>query len=131
MARRLQIVILEDAQTLERQLKNSRTASQKKRLQMVWWLQTGQVTQHQELAQRLGRHPATLSRWLHKYRQGGLSKLLEVKTAPGQAPQMTKQTLAGLQARLEREPGFKSYGQIRSWLNSEYHLELSYATVYH
>ena len=55
MARRLQIEIQEDAQTLERQLKNSRTASQKERLQMVWWLKTGQVTQHQELAQRLGR----------------------------------------------------------------------------
>lgn len=131
MARRLQIVIQEDAQTLERQLKNSRTASQKERLQMVWWLQTGQVTQHQELAQRLGRDPATVTRWLQKYRQGGLSKLLEVKTAPGQTPQMTKEMLAGLQARLEREPGFKSYGEIKSWLNSEYHLELSYATVYH
>lgn len=86
MARRLQIEIREDAQTLERQLKNSRTASQKERLQMVWWLKTGQVTQHQELAQRLGPDPATVTRWLQKYRTGGLSKLLEVKTAPGQAP---------------------------------------------
>lgn len=131
MARRLQIEIREDAQTLERQLKNSRTASQKERLQMVWWLKTGQVTQHQELAQRLGPDPATVTRWLQKYRTGGLSKLLEVKTAPGQAPQMTKQILGGLQARLTREPSFKSYGEIVASLESEYNLELSYATVYH
>ncbi len=45
MARRLQIEIREDAQTLERIKKQC--CQPKERLQMVWWLKTGQVTQHQ------------------------------------------------------------------------------------
>lgn len=68
MARRLQIVIAESADSLERQLKHARTASQKERLQMLWWLKSGQVSEHQVLAQRLGRDPSTVARWLQKYR---------------------------------------------------------------
>jgi hypothetical protein len=45
MARRLQIVIEESVEFLEKQLKQTRTASQKERLQVLWWLKTGQVEQ--------------------------------------------------------------------------------------
>ncbi|MEG5067088.1 helix-turn-helix domain-containing protein [Microcoleus sp. B3-A4] len=75
MARQLILVIAESAQSLEKQLKNSRTASQKERLQMLWWLKTGQITQHKTLAERLGRDGSTVTRWLQKYRQGGLSPI--------------------------------------------------------
>lgn len=130
MPRRLQIVIEESVEFLDKQLKQTRTASQKERLQMLWWLKTGQVTQHQELAHRLGRDTSTVTRWLQKYRRGGLSQLLEVKTAPGQVPHLPPSALAGLKERLEQGEGFKSYGQIVEWLKAEYNLELTYATVY-
>jgi len=131
MPRRLEIVIEESAEALEKQLKHARRASQKERLQMLWWLKTEQVTEHQQLAQRLGRDPSTISRWLQKYRRGGLSELLEVKTAPGQVPQITSEALAGLQQRLTSGTGFSSYGEIVSWLKTEYGLEMHYATVYY
>lgn len=130
MARRLQVVIEESVEFLEKQLKQTRTASQKERLQLLWWLKTGQVQQHQELARRLGRDTSTVTRWLQKYRRGGLSQLLEVKTAPGQAPHLTKEALAGLKERLEQGTAFKSYGEIVEWLKTQYNLELTYATVY-
>ena len=130
MARRLQIVIEESVEFLEKQLKHARTASQKERLQLLWWLKTGQVKQHQELAHRLGRDTSTVTRWLQKYRRGGLSKLLEFKTAPGQAPHLTLEALSGLKERLEQGSAFKSYREIVEWLKTEYDLELTYATVY-
>ncbi|MBW4667311.1 MAG: helix-turn-helix domain-containing protein [Cyanomargarita calcarea GSE-NOS-MK-12-04C] len=86
MARQLILAITESALSLEQQLKNSRTASQKERLQMLWWLKTGQITQHKTLAERLGRDGSTVTRWLQKYRKGGLSELLVVKSAPGKLP---------------------------------------------
>lgn len=131
MPRRLQITIEQSSETLEKQLKHARTASQKERLQMLWWLRTGQVTQHQQLAERLGRDPSTISRWLQKYRRGGLDELLEVKTAPGQTPRISPEALAGLQQRLASETGFSSYGEIVAWLKSEYGHHMNYATVYY
>ena len=68
MARSLKITIEESAEFLEKQLKNTRTASQKERIQVLWWLKTGQVQEQQELAHRLGRDKSTISRWLQKYR---------------------------------------------------------------
>jgi transposase len=67
-------------------MKNARTASQKERLQVLWWIKSGQVSQHQELATRSGRAPSTITRWHQKYRQGGLSAMLEVNVAPGATP---------------------------------------------
>jgi len=68
MARILKITIEESVEFLEKQLKNTRTASQRERIQVLWWLKTGQVQQHQELANRLGRDKSTITRWLQKYR---------------------------------------------------------------
>lgn len=98
---------------------------------MLWWLRTEQVFQHQQLATRLGCDPSTITRWLQKYCQGGLSQLLEVKTAPGQPPQLTPEACSGLQKRLVSGTGFSSYDEIVSWLNTKYELEMNYyGTVY-
>lgn len=129
MPRRLQMVIEESAKDLEKQLKHVRTASQKERLQMLWWIKSGQVREHQQLARQLGRDPSTITRWLQKYRRGGLDELLEVKKAGGKVPRMSAEALAGLQQRLA-ETGFSSYGEIVSWLKTEYGLEMSYAAGY-
>ena len=101
----------------EQQLKNSRTARQKERLQMLWWLKTGQVTQHQTLAERLGRDGSTVTRWLQKYRQGGLSELLVVKSAPGKSPHLSPEAVAGLQERLQKLWGNR--GVPKSGLSTE------------
>ncbi|MEH1890392.1 MAG: helix-turn-helix domain-containing protein [Nostoc sp.] len=130
MARSLKIVIEESVEFLDKQLKQTRTARQRERIEILWWLKTGQVKQHQELAHRLGRDTSTVTRWLQKYRHGGLSELLEVKTAPGQTPHLTSEALTGLKERLKLGVGFKSYGEIVEWLKTEYGLELTYATVY-
>jgi transposase len=75
---------------------------------MLWCLKTGQVTQHKTLTQHLGHDGSTITRWLQKYRQGGLSQLLAVKKAPGKSPHLSPEALAGLQERLQQPPGFKS-----------------------
>ena len=53
MAGRMKLEIAESTKYLEKSLKHARTAAQKERLQMLWWVKSGQVNQHQELATRL------------------------------------------------------------------------------
>jgi transposase len=43
----------------------------------------GQLKEQQETGKRLARDTSTVTRWLYKYRLGGLSGLLEIKKAPG------------------------------------------------
>ncbi len=71
MARPFKLEIKESVEDLEKSLRNARTASQSQKLLLLWWLKSEQVSQHQELSQRLGRNPSTITRWLQQYRQGG------------------------------------------------------------
>lgn len=130
MARPLRIEIHESVEYLEKSLRHARSAKQKERLQMLWWLKSRQVTQHQDLAQRLGRDGSTITRWMGKYRKGGLSALLEEKTAPGKAWQIDGEMLEQLKARLEQPEGFKSYGEIQHWIKQQFGKDVNYKTVY-
>ncbi len=129
MARRLKLEITETAAYLEKSLKQAKSGTCKERLQMLWWLKTGQVNEHQELSRRLGRGHSTITRWLNSYRTGGLSQLLEVKTAPRAEPKIQGEALAKLKQRLDSPEGFSSYRAIVEWLEQECGLEVKYDTV--
>ena len=130
MARPFNLEISESTEYLCKSLKNARTAIEKERLQMIWWLKTGQVTQHKELSRILGRDASTVTRWLQKYRQGGLAKLLEVNVAPGAMPKIQGEVLSRLKEKLQCPQGFSSYGQIVEWLEQEFNMQVKYKTVY-
>ena len=129
MARPFFLEISETADYLEKNLKQAKSGARKERLLMLWWIKTGQVSQRKELNQRLGRSPVTLTRWLAAYRSGGLSVLLEEKTAPGAPPKIQGEALEKLKQRLASEEGFSSYGAIVEWLKQECGLDLKYDTV--
>ena len=131
MARQLELEIKENAEYLEKTLKNARNASHKERLQILWWLKSGQVRSHQELGQRLARNPSTITRWLQKYRQQGLAGLLEIKKPPGQVATINGEVLEALKARLNSPEGFGSYGEIVSWLWENHQLKVSYRMVHY
>lgn len=131
MARQLEIKITESAEYLEKTLKQARSASQKERLQMLWWLKIGQVRSHHELARILARDPSTITRWLQKYRQQGLIGLLKIKKPVGQEPKIKGEVLELLKAKLNSPEGFASYGEIVNWLNDNHELNVSYRMVHY
>ena len=61
MARPFNLEINESAEYLSKSLNKARTAFEKERLLLLWWIKTGQVTQHQDLSQRLGRNGSKAS----------------------------------------------------------------------
>lgn len=130
MGRPFNLEISESAEYLSKSLKKARTAFEKERLQMLWWIKTGQATQHQELSRMLGRDGSTVTRWLQKYRQGGLGKLLEVKASPGATPKIQGEMRSRLEEKLKCPEGFSTYGEIVEWLKQEFDLEVKYQTVY-
>lgn len=130
MGLRLQVEIKESQEELEKAVKYAQKASSKERLQMLYWLKSGQVTSREAIASRLGRDEATITRWLRKYKDGGRKGLLEVKQAPGKEPIVSGENLERLKQRLEESKGFQSYKQIHQWLERELGLSIAYKTVY-
>lgn len=130
MSRPFKLEIQESEAELKKHLQQVRDASQKEKLQMLWWLKSGQVTQQQEIAKRLGRDTSTVTRWLQKYRDGGLKKLLQINKAPGAERKLSDAILADLQQQLNSPKGFSSYTEIVEWLKQKHGVEIEYATVY-
>ena len=130
MGRKLTVEIVESIDELKKALQYSRSASSKERLQVIYWLKSGQVTSRSEIGERLGRDPATITRWIKKYKSGGIRELLSVKKAPGKTPMLTLENLERLEEKLSEPKGFKSYGQIQEWLLNELGINMAYKTVY-
>lgn len=130
MSRPFILDIKESEQELKERMQRARHAIQLAKLQMLWWVKSAQVVQQQELATRLGRNTSTITRWLQRYRTGGLAALLEIKAAPGATPIMNQTVLSALQEKLSQAEGFSSYGEIVDWLKSEHGLDVNYGTVY-
>jgi transposase len=130
MSRPFHLNITESEVALKKQLQHVQVGIQKEKLQMLWWLKTGQITQQQEIGKRLGRDISTITRWLQKYRRGGLAELLQVNKAPGNERLIQGEVLADLEAALQQPEGFPSYGAIVQWLEEKHGLKVEYATVY-
>jgi hypothetical protein len=65
-----------------------------------------------------------------KYRCGGLAKLLEVKSAPGNQVKIPPEAVARLQQRMSKPEGFHSYGEVQQWLEQECDVKASDKTVH-
>lgn len=130
MSRPFKLEITESEADLKKRLQHVGTAVQKENLQMLWWVKSGQVKQQQEIAQRLGRDISTVTRWLQKYRRGGIQELLNINKAPGGRRIMSDAVLADLRQQLNRPEGFSSYGTIVEWLHKKHGLTMEYGTVY-
>lgn len=131
MANRFKAQVNETREELEHRLQRASSATSRERLQMLHWIRTHMIATRQELAQRLGRDESTVYRWLQRYKQGGIDRLLEVKTAPGKVAKIPPEAMKQLQVQLAKPKGFKSYGQIQYWLQQHYGIVVAYKTVHH
>jgi transposase len=130
MAGVIKIEIAESAPELKKQLNLSQNSEVKERIQVLYWLKTNQVKSTGAIASLIGKHRTTVSRWLSKYRKGGLKGLLEVKKSPGRVPKITPSVEEKLIQELQDPEGFSSYKEIQKWLQLIQDIEISYSAVH-
>lgn len=130
MGRSLKINITETTNELSLILTRLKTARNLPRVQMLYWLKTGQVSTRKELVKLTRKHEATITRWLNLYRKGGLNQLLEIKKAPGKSALISGKPLEALQEKLSEPTGFNSYGEVQTWLQQKYGIRAAYQTVH-
>ncbi|MEH2320954.1 helix-turn-helix domain-containing protein [Nostoc sp.] len=130
MSRPFKIEIAESEEELKKRLQTANLGNQKEKLIMLWWIKSGQVKEQKEIGKRLARDISTVTRWLQKYRNDGMSGLLEIKKAPGAKRKIHDAAITALQDELKTGKGFSSYGAIGEWLKKEHGLDIEYGTVY-
>ncbi|MFQ3627447.1 MAG: helix-turn-helix domain-containing protein [Cyanobacteriota bacterium] len=126
----LKIDIAETAEELKAVLEHQQRASQRCKVQVLWWLKTGQARSVEQLAQLSGCPRTTLSRWLSQYRQSGLEAFVEVASRSGRPRAIRDEVLASLERALQEPEGFSSYGAVQQWLAAVHGQQVPYKTVH-
>lgn len=130
MMRKALPVITEHTETLKRLLQREHNGRKKPRLQMLYWLASGQAQTRRDVAQLLGVHRNTISHWLALYEAGGLDALLDLYVPAGKPLSLPPDVLAALEQALRQPAGFASYEALRQWLQQTHHLDVNYHTLY-
>jgi transposase len=124
-------VILESAEELERRLSTEKRARLRERLQALWMLKSGQFDTREAVADALGVHRHTITRWLTKYRRGGLDELLTIRTRPNRQRVVPARVMRALEEALRSHPEqFASFRDVQSWITDHFGLNVKYKTIY-
>lgn len=126
----LKIEIEESLSKLKELLKGQKTGKSKERIQVLFWLKSGQAKTIEELAARSGHHRTTISRWLSQYRCGGVIKLLNIKTSTGRKRLLAPEIETHLVEELKDPEGFESYEEVQTWLKAVWDVDMSYTGVH-
>ena len=126
----IKIEILESAEEIRQLLKQAEHQEVRDRVQTLYWLKTQQVESINALATLLGKHRTTVSRWLSKYRTGGIESLLKLGKSSGRPRKMSPEVEEKLLRELEEEEGFSSYKEVQRWLEIVENVSLSYTGVH-
>lgn len=126
----LKIEIEESLEKLKQLLSQQKTGKSKERLQVLYWLKSGQSQNVDELAARTGHHRTTVSRWLSIYRKGGMTSLLNIKKSSGRSRKIDREIEKCLVEELKDPEGFVSYGEVQQWLKVMWDVEMSYTGVH-
>ena len=122
-------VISEDAATLKQRLQHEHDSRKKPRLQMLYWLASGQAQTRQDVAQLLGVHRNTIGHWLARYEAGGLEALLALYIPAGKPLSLPPDVLAAIDQALQQPAGFASDEALRQWVQQTHHLDVNDHTL--
>jgi putative transposase len=126
----IKIDIMESEEELLELLKQAQNQEVKERILALYWLKTGQVESVGAIAALVGKHRTTVSRWLSRYRQGGINGLLVKGKSSGRQSAIAPELEAKILQELEDPEGFSSYSEVQRWLEVVENVKLSYSGVH-
>ena len=124
------IEITESEAELKELLREQKTVSSQERVQLLYLLKSQQVESATQAASILGRNRVTLERWLGKYRDGGIERLLASHWKRGRKRHIPVEADQKRQTRLEQSDGFNRDGAIQQWLKQDGGVEVSDGVVH-
>jgi transposase len=114
---------------LKERLRATSDVREKERLQVVLWSTAGRHTL-EDLARLAGRARSTIQIWLDRFEAGGVARVLERESPPGQSspigePKVQAELKAGL-----KSGRWRTAGQVAAWLKEAHGIERAAKSIY-
>ncbi|MGF1461037.1 MAG: helix-turn-helix domain-containing protein [Leptolyngbyaceae cyanobacterium] len=126
----LHLEVQESAATLKALMDEQSDVRVRSKVQILWWLKTGQASQVSQLARLSGYHRGSISRWLSQYRQGGVAALRQRGPRSGRPRAIAGEVRQALAQELQDPEGFQSYVEVQRWLAAVHGVQVPYKTVH-
>lgn len=124
------IDIKESVEELEELVRQQKDTHHKERIQSLYLIKAQDMSVC-AVAKILGKHRATVQRWLADYRSGGIEAMIEFEKSSGRKRVIPDWAVASLKKQLENPKGvFKRYTQVQQWLDTVLGVQAEYATVH-
>ncbi|MFT4535270.1 MAG: transposase [Saprospiraceae bacterium] len=124
------LVVNESAEELKILLRKQTKSKNIDRLRSLLFIKLNKFITRQELADYLGYHIRTMERWLSKYGEGGLDKMLLAERLERKSHLVDSKVHGAISKRVNDPPtGFSSYVEVKQWLSTNYDLEIEYNTI--
>lgn len=131
MAKVIDTKIRESAKQLKELIRTESSSKKNVRLRALYLIKTKQVKYKSRLADLLGYNRTSIREWLQKYEEGGLESMLDIGTSPGRTSHITAEMAQAIKDKLdENHAYFQSYGDVVSFIKSEFGVELPYNTLH-
>jgi transposase len=131
MSRGFHFEIKESQGELLVRMKAETNVRKKERLQFLYWYQSGLAITRERIAKLLGKSLSVITKWMRRYMDGGLKKLLTMDYQGRKASRkIPVDAVEELVIKLKTPEGFGSFHEIKKWLKEEYNIELAYSTVH-
>ncbi len=101
------IEIRESCAQLKTLMHQQPRAMAQERLQVLYLLKSRQAKDITTAAQLIGRDRTTVQRWLQKYQQGGIAKLIAARTGQGRKRLISEPVNQALEAELAKPSGIQ------------------------
>lgn len=129
MAKPSNITVSESLDVLK-EAKKKQIPAKHKRVEMLVLIKKGTHLTVGDLGTALGVAQSTIQTWRGNYKKGGLALLLEDGRGGKRPAQITAEAHKVLGERLSSPTGaFRSFGEARDWINSEFGLDMGYHAV--
>ena len=115
---------VEDLKSYKVKITDYRSSQQ---LNALILIKSDEYTTLEEVASHLGVSHRTLQRWLKRYREHGLERLLSPLTRNKPSKVITPEIHKELEQRLlSKDNPFSSYVEVQQWLEKTHHVKIGY-----
>ena len=122
--------VSESAEQLTDMPKKEKKGRFRDRLRLLRFLKTGEAETMTRAADLCNVSRLAAEEWFCRYKTGGITELLHLKTVPGRSRAVPAEVAECLKKRLSEPEGFGSYDEIRIWIKENHHLDIPYKTVH-
>jgi transposase len=131
MPKRIDIIISESVEFLEKTLAKTKEPLKKDRIKILLFVKTGKYLFKSDIAKKLGRHQCTIKKWLDDYSSSSMREFIKVKSGGNNTKKISERMINFIDEKLTNpKSNITSYLELKVILEEELNTTIPYTTLY-